>query len=210
MSDSAVLITIYLVLVGISDNVLRPLLMGRGMSTPVLVIFIGVLGGTLAYGIVGLFVGPIVLSVAWELMMAWVSEEETAQRSGASSSQSGIAEEGTHALRCLGIDRTGDERLVSGLEFCQRKVLCLALAGKCLRRAADPVAGHISARDIRHVPGHLPNAAYERRPHGRHCHRVDAAQRPRPLIQINGVQGQDASNASELPLAVPRAGVPGE
>lgn len=72
---SAVLITIYLVLVGISDNVLRPLLMGRGLSTPVLVIFIGVLGGTLAHGIVGLFVGPIVLSVAWELMMAWVSED---------------------------------------------------------------------------------------------------------------------------------------
>ena len=71
---SAVLITIYLVLVGISDNVLKPLLMGRGMSTPVLVIFIGVMGGTLAHGIVGLFVGPIVLAVAWELMMAWVSE----------------------------------------------------------------------------------------------------------------------------------------
>ena len=74
---SAVLITIYLVLVGISDNVLKPLLMGRGLSTPVLVIFIGVLGGTLAHGIVGLFVGPIVLAVAWELMMAWVSEDGT-------------------------------------------------------------------------------------------------------------------------------------
>lgn len=72
---AAVLITIYLVLVGISDNVLKPLLMGRGLSTPVLVIFIGVLGGTLAHGIVGLFVGPIILSVAWELMMAWISED---------------------------------------------------------------------------------------------------------------------------------------
>jgi predicted PurR-regulated permease PerM len=73
---SAVLITIYLVLVGISDNVLRPILMSRGLSTPVLVIFVGVIGGTLAHGIVGLFVGPIVLSVAWELMMAWIGEEE--------------------------------------------------------------------------------------------------------------------------------------
>jgi predicted PurR-regulated permease PerM len=72
---AAVLITIYLALIGISDNVLKPLLMGRGLSTPVLVIFIGVLGGTLAHGIVGLFVGPIVLSVAWELMMAWIGEE---------------------------------------------------------------------------------------------------------------------------------------
>ena len=68
---TAVLITIYLVLVGVSDNVLKPMLMGRGLSTPVLVIFIGVMGGTLAHGIVGLFIGPIILAVAWELMMAW-------------------------------------------------------------------------------------------------------------------------------------------
>jgi predicted PurR-regulated permease PerM len=74
----AVLITILLVLVGISDNALKPLLMGRGLSTPVLVIFIGVLGGTLAHGIVGLFVGPIILAVAWELLMAWSREERDA------------------------------------------------------------------------------------------------------------------------------------
>lgn len=68
---AAVLITILLVLVGASDNVLKPVLMGRGLSTPVLVIFVGVMGGTLALGIVGLFIGPIILAVAWELMMAW-------------------------------------------------------------------------------------------------------------------------------------------
>ncbi|MGH6739690.1 MAG: AI-2E family transporter [Bradyrhizobium sp.] len=72
---TAVLITIYLVLVGLSDNALRPLLMGRGLSTPVLVIFMGVLGGTLAHGIIGLFVGPIILAVAWELLMAWSRDE---------------------------------------------------------------------------------------------------------------------------------------
>jgi predicted PurR-regulated permease PerM len=72
---SALLITIYLSLVGVSDNVLKPMLMGRGLSTPVLVIFIGVIGGTLAHGIVGLFVGPIILAVAWELLMAWSHEE---------------------------------------------------------------------------------------------------------------------------------------
>jgi len=71
---AAILITIYLALVGISDNVLKPILMGRGLSTPVLVIFIGVIGGTLEHGIVGLFVGPIVLAVAWELLMAWSQE----------------------------------------------------------------------------------------------------------------------------------------
>jgi predicted PurR-regulated permease PerM len=72
---TAVLITIYLALVGVSDNVLKPMLMGRSLSTPALVIFIGVIGGTLAHGIVGLFVGPIILAVAWELLMAWGSEE---------------------------------------------------------------------------------------------------------------------------------------
>jgi predicted PurR-regulated permease PerM len=72
---AAVLITILLVLVGISDNALRPLLMGRGLSTPVLVIFIGVIGGTLAHGIVGLFIGPVILAVAWELMIAWIGED---------------------------------------------------------------------------------------------------------------------------------------
>ena len=71
---AAILITIFLVLVGISDNALKPLLMGRGLSTPVLVIFVGVLGGTLAHGILGLFVGPIILAVAWELLMAWTRD----------------------------------------------------------------------------------------------------------------------------------------
>jgi predicted PurR-regulated permease PerM len=75
-AGTAVLITICLALVGISDNVLKPLLMGRGLSTPVLVIFVGVLGGTLAHGIVGLFVGPIILAVAWELLTAWIGRDE--------------------------------------------------------------------------------------------------------------------------------------
>lgn len=72
----AVLITIFLVIVGISDNALKPVFMGRGLSTPVLVIFIGVIGGTLAHGIVGLFIGPIILAVAWEVMMAWIGRDD--------------------------------------------------------------------------------------------------------------------------------------
>jgi predicted PurR-regulated permease PerM len=69
---AALLITIYLLVVGLADNVLKPMLMGRGLSTPALVIFVGLLGGTIAHGIVGLFIGPIILAVAWELMMAWI------------------------------------------------------------------------------------------------------------------------------------------
>ncbi len=68
-------LTIYLLIVGFADNVLKPMLMGRGLNTPMLVIFIGVLGGMLAHGILGLFVGPIILAVTWELIMAWIREE---------------------------------------------------------------------------------------------------------------------------------------
>jgi predicted PurR-regulated permease PerM len=76
-SATALFMTIYLVVVGLADNVLKPLLMGRGLTTPMPVMFIGLLGGTLAHGIVGLFVGPIVLAVGWELMMAWIRDERT-------------------------------------------------------------------------------------------------------------------------------------
>jgi predicted PurR-regulated permease PerM len=69
---TALLLTLFLVIVGLVDNVLKPLVMGRGLTTPTLVIFIGVIGGTLAHGIVGLFIGPIILSVAWELTVAWI------------------------------------------------------------------------------------------------------------------------------------------
>jgi predicted PurR-regulated permease PerM len=79
----AVLLTVYLVVVGLADNVLKPLLMGRGLTTPMPVIFIGLLGGTFAHGIVGLFIGPIVLAVGWELTMAWIHDEKTRERPNA-------------------------------------------------------------------------------------------------------------------------------
>ncbi|SHN80506.1 Predicted PurR-regulated permease PerM [Bradyrhizobium erythrophlei] len=72
---AALPLIIYLLIVGFADNVVKPILMGRGLSTPTLVIFIGVLGGMLAHGILGLFVGPIVLAVTWELARAWIREE---------------------------------------------------------------------------------------------------------------------------------------
>jgi hypothetical protein len=74
---TAVLMTVFLCIVGILDNVLKPLVMGRGLTTPTLVIFVGVIGGTLAHGIVGLFIGPIILSVAWELTVAWIRTDRT-------------------------------------------------------------------------------------------------------------------------------------
>jgi predicted PurR-regulated permease PerM len=69
---TALFLTAFLIVVGLLDNILKPLVMGRGLTTPTLVILIGVIGGTLAHGIVGLFIGPIILSVAWELAAAWI------------------------------------------------------------------------------------------------------------------------------------------
>jgi predicted PurR-regulated permease PerM len=75
---TALLLTVFLGVVGVLDNILRPLVMGRGLTTPTLVIFVGVIGGTLAHGIVGLFIGPIILSLTWELTMAWIRTDRAA------------------------------------------------------------------------------------------------------------------------------------
>ncbi len=72
--SKAVLFTCYLVPVSLLDNFLRPVVMARGLSTPMPVILLGVLGGTLAAGITGLFLGPIVLAVIWELVISWLRE----------------------------------------------------------------------------------------------------------------------------------------
>jgi predicted PurR-regulated permease PerM len=74
-TSSALMFTAYMVPVGLVDNILRPLVMARGLTTPMPVIFIGVVGGTLAYGISGLFLGPVILSATWALLAAWVQED---------------------------------------------------------------------------------------------------------------------------------------
>jgi predicted PurR-regulated permease PerM len=66
---------IWTLVVGTMDNVLRPILIKKGADLPLLLIFIGVVGGLIAFGIIGLFVGPVVLAVAHKLLSAWVDEE---------------------------------------------------------------------------------------------------------------------------------------
>ena len=70
---SAIIFTVWMLASGASDNFLKPMLMARGLPVPMLVIFIGVIGGTLAHGIIGLFVGPVVLAMSYELLGAWVN-----------------------------------------------------------------------------------------------------------------------------------------
>jgi len=67
---------VWTILIGILDNVLRPLLIRRGADLPLLLIFAGVIGGLLSFGVIGLFVGPVVLAVAFTLLTAWMSERE--------------------------------------------------------------------------------------------------------------------------------------
>ena len=68
----ALIFLVWCVFVGLMDNVLKPMLLGRGSATPVLVVFLGVIGGFVAMGIVGLFVGAVVLSVGYKLFLAWI------------------------------------------------------------------------------------------------------------------------------------------
>ncbi len=66
---------IWCIVVALMDNVLKPLLLGQGVPFPILVIFLGAIGGFMAMGIIGLFVGAIVLSVGYKLFLAWLDED---------------------------------------------------------------------------------------------------------------------------------------
>lgn len=68
----AVIFLVWTVLAGFSDGVLKPLMLGRGLEVPMPIILIGVLGGMIADGLVGLFVGPVVLAVGYVLFMEWL------------------------------------------------------------------------------------------------------------------------------------------
>ena len=57
------------------DNFLRPILIRKGADLPLLLIFAGVIGGLLAFGLIGIFVGPVVLAVADTLLNAWIDAE---------------------------------------------------------------------------------------------------------------------------------------
>jgi len=66
---------VWSIMVGTVDNVLRPFLIKKGADLPLLLIFAGVIGGLIAFGLVGIFIGPMVLAVAYMLLDAWVREE---------------------------------------------------------------------------------------------------------------------------------------
>jgi predicted PurR-regulated permease PerM len=71
--------TVYLLVGGTADNVLKPLLLGRGVDAPMPVILLGALGGMVSAGIIGLFVGAVLLAVGYQLFMEWVGHAEEVQ-----------------------------------------------------------------------------------------------------------------------------------
>ena len=75
-----VVFSAYLVVAGMADNVLKPMLLGRGVDVPMPVVLLGALGGMVASGMIGLFLGAVMLSVGYEIFMEWVDrgDEEAA------------------------------------------------------------------------------------------------------------------------------------
>ena len=70
----AVVYTIWMVGATLIDNILKPILMGRGLPLPMIVILLGVFGGTILHGIIGLFIGPVVLALGYELVRVWMND----------------------------------------------------------------------------------------------------------------------------------------
>ena len=69
-----IIFAVYVFLAGLVDNVLKPLLLGRGVAVPMPVVLIGAIGGMITGGLLGLFIGPVALGVAYELFWRWVDE----------------------------------------------------------------------------------------------------------------------------------------
>ena len=93
---TAVLLMVWLILVMLSDNFLKPVLLGRGAPVPMLVIFLGSIGGFISMGFIGLFIGAVILSLGFKLFQAWLKINSnhtiTTDRPDAFSSENSEAE----------------------------------------------------------------------------------------------------------------------
>ncbi|MNJ26672.1 putative inner membrane protein [compost metagenome] len=74
-SLATIVFTIYSLIAGMADNILKPLMLGRGVDVPMPVILIGALGGMVSGGFIGLFIGPVALAVAYQLFWQWVEDQ---------------------------------------------------------------------------------------------------------------------------------------
>jgi predicted PurR-regulated permease PerM len=81
VSTATIVFSIYEFVAGLADNVLKPLLLGRGVAVPMPVVLIGALGGMVTGGVIGLFIGPVMLAVGYQLFWRWVKDQPQAERS---------------------------------------------------------------------------------------------------------------------------------
>jgi predicted PurR-regulated permease PerM len=70
-----IIFSVYVFVAGLADNVLKPLLLGRGVAVPMPVVLIGALGGMVTGGVIGLFIGPVMLAVGYQLFWRWVKDQ---------------------------------------------------------------------------------------------------------------------------------------
>ena len=73
-STGAIIFTVYMLIVGAMDGVLKPLLMGRGVDIPMLVVLVGAIGGMILMGMIGLFLGAVIFALAYKLVMLWLDD----------------------------------------------------------------------------------------------------------------------------------------
>ncbi|MGI9248245.1 MAG: AI-2E family transporter, partial [Woeseiaceae bacterium] len=74
-----VLFLAWMIPVGALDNVLKPILMGRGVDAPMLIVFLGAIGGLISFGFLGLFFGAVVLVIANDLFVTWLEAADSAE-----------------------------------------------------------------------------------------------------------------------------------
>ncbi len=72
----SIVFTVYLLVAGMADNVLKPMLLGRGVDAPMPIILLGALGGMVSAGLIGLFVGAVILALGYVIFMTWVAKSD--------------------------------------------------------------------------------------------------------------------------------------
>ncbi|CAG9269335.1 AI-2E family transporter [Paraburkholderia unamae] len=80
VSTATIVFSVYEFVAGLADNVLKPMLLGRGVAVPMPVVLIGALGGMVTGGVIGLFIGPVMLAVGYQLFWRWVRDQPQAER----------------------------------------------------------------------------------------------------------------------------------
>jgi predicted PurR-regulated permease PerM len=90
-TGAAIVFAIYSIIVALSDNVLKPMLLGRGVDLPVLVVLIGAIGGMIRFGVIGLFLGAVILGLGYQIIRTWLASDyfDTGSQSSDEAGQPG-------------------------------------------------------------------------------------------------------------------------